>query len=90
MSAVTKITFPGQGPGMGNIRVYLDGKLSGPAIIVGEYVRASESSATWTVHLWSHAGEYTQGDEVIYSRTLAELRPALLERIARDEKWWQP
>lgn len=89
MSAVTKIAFPGDEPGMGKIRVYLDGRLSGPALIVGSYVRASERSATWTVALWSHAGEFTRGDEFIHPRTLRELRKQLLERIERDGKWWK-
>jgi hypothetical protein len=89
MSQVTKITFPGDEPGIGKIRVYLDGKLSGPAIIVGSYVRASESSATWTVALWSRAGEFTPGDEFIHPRTLKELRTALFERIERDGAWWR-
>lgn len=89
MSVVTKITFSGEEPGMGKIRVYLDGKLSGPALYVGHYVRASESSATWSVALWSHAGEFTRGDEFIHPRTLAELRKQLIERIERDGKWWK-
>ena len=88
MSRVTKITFPGDEPGMGKIRVYLDGKLSGPAIIVGAYVRASERSATWTVALWSRAGEFTPGDEFIHPRTLRGLGAQLLERIERDGPWW--
>ncbi len=86
MSQVTKITFPGNGPGEVCIRVYLDGKLSGPAMVVGA---AYWDKHAWDVRLWANLnGPPFPSDEKLRARTLTGLRAALLERIRVSGKWW--
>jgi hypothetical protein len=88
VSTVTKITFPGNGPGEVRIRVYLDGKLSGPVMVVGHADRDPRNF--WDVVLWSSLnGPPTPDDEKLTAGTLKILRSMLLKRIARDGKWWQ-
>lgn len=89
MSQVTKITFPPTAIGEVRIRVYLDGKLSGPAMVVGHANRDPRNF--WHVVLWSSLnGPPAPDDEKLTdATTLKRLRSMLLKRIMRDGVWWK-
>lgn len=84
-----KLTFPGTAPGEVRIRVYLDGKPAGPALVVGHAIR---DASGWDVHLWPSVNEFPFAQRAVMTRakTLPGLRAVLLERIERDGKWWKP
>jgi hypothetical protein len=88
VSTITKITFPATAPGEVRIRVYLDGKLTGPVLIVGHAIRDANG---WDVHLWPRVNEFPFGRRAVMTRakTLTDLRAKLLERIRVSGRWWQ-
>lgn len=88
MSTVTKITFPPTAIGEVRIRVYLDGKLSGPVMVVGHAIRDARG---WDVHLWPRVNEFPFGQraQMTRARTLPDLKEKLLERIRVSGEWWE-
>lgn len=80
---VTAITFPDDT----RIRVYIDGDMTGPPVIVGSCARTGPRSVPFT--LWASAGQPAEGDETGHARSFAELRERLQDRIARNGRWWQ-